>query len=811
MTPRFKKLGGDIVDNQGRLFMMSAAIAVGVFTVATIATAYAVLSREIDRDYLTANPPAALIEVFPLDDAAVAGVKRQDGIAWAEARGSSWSRVEVRPGEWLPLLLFVVPDFGDQRISRVDLTQGRWAYNAGELVIERTAMSLAQAALAREIKIQTADGSRRTMTVTGVVHDPSVAPAIQQQVVYGYITQATSRLLGGNIPPHRLDVTVHRSGSRRDIQQVVVGAAQWLQRSGYRVGEIRIPPRHHPHWAVMSSIVRMLLAFGVLTLVLSALLSAMLTASLLSPQVRQIGIMKAIGARTGQIMLMYLGLVAAIGVIAVAIGLPAGIYAGSALASFVARNQNIDLSSVSAPVWIYLAVVGAGVGIPLMFTAIPIRNAARRTARESLFDVGVAMPAFTPTRFASFPCRFVSFPCPFAPSLFPRIPVLALAVRNSFRRRARLASTVGLLAAAGALFVASVNILSGWEQGLVDARSERHYDIEIQLRAPQSMATLQEMLKGVPNVRRIEVFNVEAAAPRRRDGLTVTAAFPDGEHGSLHLEAIPADSAFITPRLIAGRWLTTSDRSGAVLNNQALAFFPGIKIGGSLNLTVRGHPVSLRLTGMVREHLAGATIYMMPDDYPQRLAQHGFTGGLRLGIGDKSEASEIQAMAAAEHTLEDGGAKVAGTTSRSGLGRALAAHLYILIFILIVMSVLMALVGMFGLATMLASGVLERGRELAVLRTLGAGHVQILFTVICEGVFITFLSVIAAAVLSVPVTILVANLVGEAMLGPWQGVVVSPTAVPLWLVVVLLSATIASVYPAHKASRTTIREALTYP
>jgi ABC-type antimicrobial peptide transport system permease subunit len=68
----------------------------------------------------------------------------------------------------------------------------------------------------------------------------------------------------------------------------------------------------------------------------------------------------------------------------------------------------------------------------------------------------------------------------------------------------------------------------------------------------------------------------------------------------------------------------------------------------------------------------------------------------------------------------------------------------------------------------------------------------------------------AAAVLSVPVTMLIASLVGVATLGPIQGVVVSATAIPIWLVIVLICATAASAYPARKASAVTIREALAY-
>jgi putative ABC transport system permease protein len=363
------------------------------------------------------------------------------------------------------------------------------------------------------------------------------------------------------------------------------------------------------------------------------------------------------------------------------------------LARFVARNQNIDLSSLASPAWIYLAVAVAGIGIPLLFTVIPIGIAARRTVRESLFDFGVAVPAFTAGRLAS--------------SVFHRFPIITLAARNSVRRKVRLALSLGLMAAAGALFITSLNILSGWKQGLISAQAERHYDIEIQLRTPQSVAALRTMVSRVSGVRTVEVFDDEAAAIRRGDGLTITRTFPDGEHGSLILDAVPADSPFVSPNLIAGHWLRSADLSGAVINNQALSFFSSAKIGDLLDVTVQGRPASLRLAGIVQEHLAGATIYLTSEEYARDFGHPGFTGGLRLDLDDKSEASEIKVMAAVERSLEEGGVKVAGSTSRSQLGRALAGHLFILIFILIVMSILMAIVGIFGLGSAMVASVLE--------------------------------------------------------------------------------------------------------
>lgn len=345
--PRWKKIAGDIAQNQGRLVMMVAAIAAGTFALAAISTAYIILSRELDRSYLATNPATALLDVDHLDAVAVAGARQQPGVAWAEAGGRISGRVEVRTNTWLPLLLFVVPDFTALRIARVRLEAGQWPAGGDGIALERTALSVANTAYGGLMTVQTRNGVLRNLRVVGVVHDPSLAPAWQQQTVYGYVTPATLRLMGEDANLRVLKVTVSDpSADPARIEHIIVGVAKWLQHAGYPVGEIRIPPRHHPHREQMSSVTRMLLAFGALTLLLGAILTATLTASLLAPQVRQIAVMKAIGARTAQIMNLYLALIAAVGVVAVSLGLPLGIAGGRALALNVAHILNLDLASL---------------------------------------------------------------------------------------------------------------------------------------------------------------------------------------------------------------------------------------------------------------------------------------------------------------------------------------------------------------------------------------------------------------------------------------------------------------------------------
>jgi len=84
-SPRWKKLVRDLQSAQGRMGMMVIAIAVSIFAVGMILTAYTVLSREMSRNYLGTNPASAFIELDRVDDALVKAVSERPGISQAEA------------------------------------------------------------------------------------------------------------------------------------------------------------------------------------------------------------------------------------------------------------------------------------------------------------------------------------------------------------------------------------------------------------------------------------------------------------------------------------------------------------------------------------------------------------------------------------------------------------------------------------------------------------------------------------------------------------------------------------------------------
>ena len=799
LSPRWKKIAGDVAAARGRFSMMIAAIAMSVCLLTAICAAYVVLTREVSRNYLSTHPASAQLELSNVDEALVQRVRGRPNIADAQASGVTVARIEVGENEWLPLRLFVVADFQGLRINAFHRESGPWPPPVGSMLIERSALELTGAKVGAAVSVQTANGGRSAIKIAGLVHDPGLAPAWQEQTVYGYITPATLELLGEQPTLQLLKIAIRDgAASAPAIEATARDLVVWLNANDHAVSEIRIPPPlRHPHQSQMTTVLRMLLIFSGCALVLGATLAATMIGGLLAQQVRQIAIMKAIGARSSQIAVLYLFLVGAIGAIAVAIGLPAGLLLGRGFTTLVAQLLNLDIQSFAVQWWILALIVLIGISMPVIAASIPILAAARRTIREAINDHGVAQHGVGLSA---------------ADRLVARIrnpdAALTLAIRNTFRRRARLILTLTLLAAAGAMFICCINLKVAWEKNVADAAAQRHYDIEIRLQNWAEQAATLALIAATAGVRQAESWNRIAVAADRGDHLEVARTYPDGGHGSLTLYSAPTSSTLAPTQLVEGRWLQSQDTEGVVLNTQARAqAFPDAKAGDGISLLVAGRPIRVRVVGVVRELLTPAAIYASPEIFDKAVRQTGRINAARIVLDDHNAAESISHALA--KMLEDRGVGVATIITEKRFGMAQAGHVYILVLALAAIALAMAVVGLFGLATSLSASVIERTREFGVMRAIGARSSDVLKTVLIEGMLIGALSWVIAVVLSIPLSIQVGKVLTSISQQP---LVLMPSvqAAGIWLGLVLIGSALAGQLPARRASALTVRETLRY-
>jgi putative ABC transport system permease protein len=801
-SPRWKKLLRDLQAARGRMAMMVIAIAVSVFGVGMILGAYTVLSREMRRNYLGTNPASAFIELDRVDDALVKAVSERPGISEAEATSWVQARAEVKPNEWMPVLLFVVPDFNASHVSTVAPEAGDYPPASQTLLVEREVLPMLKMKIGDAITIQAPNGTKQEIKISGTVHDPALAPAWQEQTVYGYITPATLTMLGESETLHILKVKVSdQPYNLTAIESTVGELATWLKAQGYVVDEIRIPPPgKHPHQSQMTSVLTLLLVFSLMALMLSAILTATMVNALLAQQIRQIGIMKAIGARSMQIAGLYLALIALLGFAASLVGVPLGIAAGRGFAGVVAQILNLKIYSDAIPAWVYLVLFAMGIFVPLLVALNPIFKTTRVTVRETLNDYGISRDASASSLRDGWFRRI---------RLFDN--TLILALRNTFRRRGRLILTLSLLSAAGAMFMTGINVKEAWSAYLDQSAADRHYDLEIRFNSPVSDEQVNAILADVPGVERSESWNMMPIALNRPDGLDIVRTYPDGGHGSFSLRSIPLDSDLIATPLLEGRFLQAGDTDAVVLNQNARALFPAAKMGDEIQLLVEGQPKTFRLVGVIRQVLSPSSAYVLPEAFASAAGLPvEMTNAVRIVMREHDKAAVTSITRDVEQVLAAGNVTVKTTISEALLGDAISGHVYIFIFALMLISTVMAVVGALGLASSMGTSVIERTREFGVMRAIGAKSKTILRNIISEGVFIGLMSWVIALPLSVPLSLGIGYLIGMMSFRSPLPLTVSPMGLVVWFLILFVGSIAASAYPAQQASRLTVRETLAY-
>ena len=373
---RWRKVQGDLWLNKLRTLLAVLAIAIGIFGVGAVLTGYSILTHEINANFLGTNPASAILYTDNADDKLAEAVESIPGVANAEPRRVVTARIQVGPDEWRRLLLFVIDDFNNLRVSTFKLERGPPADR--EILIERSALPIVKKQIGDTVLIQTPNnGQDHELKVVGIVHDPGQSPGDVDNIAYGYITLNTLEWLGETRTLNELRIVVAEKGDIPHVTNLAFQVKDVMEESGHNVSQMEIPNAgKHPHSDQMDSLLFLLEAFGILALILSSILVASTVSALLAGQIRQIGVMKVIGATTSQIAQLYFGSVLLLGIGGLVIGIPAGIWAGREFAVFTAKILNFNITSDFIPHWVYAVQILIGISVPLLAAAFPVYRAA---------------------------------------------------------------------------------------------------------------------------------------------------------------------------------------------------------------------------------------------------------------------------------------------------------------------------------------------------------------------------------------------------------------------------------------------------
>src|SRR5688572_23051254 len=274
MTTLWRKAIRDFWTERGRTVLVVLAIALGISAFAAVLASYAILTRELDRGYLETNPASAVLRVNSIDDELVATVLQNPDVSDAEPRRTISGQIKSGPMHWRNLMLFVVKDYGDIRVSKLEPEQGAWPPAIGEILIERDAFQVAKANIGDAVIVKTANGVEQPLVISGRVHDVGQAQARMENMVYGYINLATLVQLGEKPYFDRLNILVAENRfNEGHIRKVASDVKALVESHGHEVWRVDVPaPGKHPHSDLTGMLLLAMSSFGLFVLVLSGIL-----------------------------------------------------------------------------------------------------------------------------------------------------------------------------------------------------------------------------------------------------------------------------------------------------------------------------------------------------------------------------------------------------------------------------------------------------------------------------------------------------------------------------------------------------------
>jgi putative ABC transport system permease protein len=786
LSPRWRKVLRDLWLHKARTSLVVLAVCIGIIGAGSVLDAWSLLRRATHGEFDESNPASATLRTDSIDADLLARVRAMPGVASAQARRTVTATVQTSTGA-RTALLFAMNDFSRNVIGVIKPDSGAWPPRDGSVIIEHSSVEYAEVGIGDSVVIQLRDGGARALPVTGIARDVGLAPGWMDHVVYLFVTPATLAQLGAPTSLNELQFVVRdRSLDREGVRAIAREVAAIMESSGHRIVSVDLPvPGRHVHAAQIDSLLYTQGAFGMLALFLSGILVVNLIAAMLTGQVREIGVMKSIGARASQLSAMYLGLALILGIVASIIAIPVAAMLGRAYANFTATILNFDIAGFSIPLWAFGLQLGVGTLLPVLAAAIPVRRGCRISVSEAMRDFGISGRGESTAGPLLLRSAGMSRP-------------LLLSLRNAFRRRQRMLLTLATLSTGGAVFLGALNLRAA-VIGSVDLLfSSQRYDMVFRLERPHALDSLVAKAATVSGVARAEAWAGARASLSRPDGLLGT---------SFSISALPVGSTMLATRMERGRWFSARGNE-LVVNRRLVDDDPQLGVGNKVTLIIGGQQSQWTIVGVTDTGPAPAAFASRETIAP--MATDGGANILVIAATEDVRGSMLDLIRRVRGELGEAGFEVSTGQLMSAQREVVEDHLVMVAGFLGNMSLLMIVVGGLGLASTMSLAVLERTREIGVLRAIGARHRSILAMVQIEGLVIAVLSWAVALPLSIPMSVALEVVFGRIMFRTPIKLVPELGGVVQWFAVVVVVSIVSCAWPAIRATRIPTAKALAF-
>ncbi len=800
MSVIWHKVWSDLWDNKVRTGLAVLSISAGVFAIGAIFGMVDQLITGMDAAHQATFP--SHIQMFLTDridqDTAIR-LKSIPGIEDIEVMNEVTVRYKINPeDEWERGSLVMRDDYDDQTYDQLQLKEGSWP-KKNQIGIERLSSQHFGIDIGDKIIFEL-DKSDRALAISNKIRHPFVPPPQFGGQAYFFVdAQGLERfnIPDGEFGQLKIRVEPYSLELAKDVATEIKGRLA-KEDKGVAVSFFQDPDEH---WGRMfvEGLNLVLQILAVVSVLASLVLVINTLTAIVTQQTDQIGIIKAVGGKTGIVIKIYLTGVLVYGILALIISLPLGAFLAFGITQWFLNLFNIDYEtfqiSNQAVFYQFLAAIVA----PILAALWPVLKGARITVREAIASYGLGSGNFGTNWFdrgvKRFGNRFLSGP-------------YAMALGNMFRRKDRLILTQLVLVMAGTMFLIVMSLSASITFTLDNAFERRNYDMFFVFDEDQRVDRALSIANLLPGVQSAEIW-FDQSATILKEGQRAS----DAGLGAA-IVGVPVGSDFYRPLVVKGRWIQPGDDKVIVMNRET-ADKNGIALGDTLTLDLNElGKDDWQVIGLYQVIFGGGfntddifaplpAVYDATKKYNKgtslrvRTRYHGpiYTETVRDRLTNLYARRQIEILFS--ETLpqqrESADAQFSITTT-----------------MLLALAVIVAGVGGIGLMGSLSISVVERTREIGVMRAIGARTVTILGMFVMEGV----LQGVFSWAVSVPLSFLIAgplsNTLGQAMFEANLDFLYSFSAVVIWLVVILIISVVASILPARNAISISVSDSLAY-
>jgi putative ABC transport system permease protein len=795
MKMSLRKVWRDLWRNKGRTLMVIMSISVGVMAVGMVVSGNTLVLGQMAGSHIESNPSHGMLWLAGIvDEDTIRSLERIPSVK--EIEGYSDSDVHWKTtldGEWQDGHIISYADLERQTFDRMTLNEGAWP-ESKQIGVEAAHIDSFDAPGIGGTVYFEINEHPRPYTVNGILRNPWEFPTPFSEYAAFYVTQNDFTRIAGYHGFDVLQITVPEY-SKENVQRAIDDINEKLKPQGVSVAYSEVlHPEEHYLQETINGVGMVLTIMAIASLGLSVMLVINTINALIAQQIPQIGIMKAIGSTRQQITTMYLSAIFVYGFLSLLIAVPVGAYAGNALARWMLNLLNVPVPPFEILPNVFLLQILVGLLTPLLAGLYPVLQGVAIPAARAISQSGLGQGRYGQRLID----RIISG--------IRGIPVMAaLSLRNTFRRPGRVILTLLTLTVSGAFFIMVFSTQYSFERTIDNIFAGFGYEVQINFEGQQRIDEVIPLIESRPNVKNAEMWVFRTANTK------VPGASGPGSEYEVFVRGVPSESPIFKPRLTAGRMLDPMDKQ-AILLNQKLAGKMGVGVGDEIIIDLPDvGETRWTIVGLVFD-LNGRdqnTAFANIDTLNRALHNMGRSAVAMVQGSDQSLATQKAIEADLITFFEAKGMKIGYSAVATEDRNNASAQFSILTQLLMMMTVLMAIVGSMGLSGTLSINVIERRREIGVMRAVGASSRDVGFVFTGESLMLGLTSWLFALPIGLSVGPPFVLALGDVIEFPAE-YYPATHGVWIWLGIVIVLSIIASWVPSRRATRISVNESLAY-